>query len=153
MLEAISKSQDDMADEVFGNIIEKLRKRGKFGGSSEERMQSVLEGMWNKVEYALKGSQKMAVQLEECSDSRVMQSVLNGMTLNFHFGEGRFRMLPQSYTFSHGLCSNNFPQVLLIGNQRDQVTLLTYINWDDEVSRLVRGRKVLGDMKYLMRPV
>ena len=28
-----------------------------------------------------------------------------------------------------------------------------YINWTDEVSRLVRGGKFLGDMKYLTRPV
>ena len=62
-------------------------------------------------------------------------------------------MLPQSYTFYHRLCLNNFLQVLLIGNQRYQVTLLIYINWDDEVSFLVRGRRFLGDMKYLMRPV
>ena len=31
-------------------------------------MQSVLGGMWNKVEYDLKDSQKMAGQSEECSD-------------------------------------------------------------------------------------
>ena len=60
-------------------------------------------------------------------------------------------MLPQSYKFSHGLCLNNFPQVLLMGNQRDQVPLLIYINWTDEVYHLVRGRKLLGDMKYLIR--
>ena len=46
-------------------------------------------------------------------------------------------MLPQSYTFSHGLCLNNFLQVWLIGNQRDQVLLFRYINWADEVSHLV----------------
>ena len=62
-------------------------------------------------------------------------------------------MLPQSCTSYHRLCLNNFLQVLLIGNQRYQVTLLIYINWDDEVSFLVRGRRFLGDMKYLMRPV
>ena len=28
-----------------------------------------------------------------------------------------------------------------------------YNNWADEVSRFVRGRKVLGDMEYLMRSV
>ena len=58
-----------MSDEVLGNIVPELRKRGNFGGFSEERMQSVLERMWNKVDYALKDSRKMAGQLEECSDS------------------------------------------------------------------------------------
>ena len=43
-----------MEDEVSGNIVAELRKRGKFGGFSEEKMQSLLEGMWNKAEYALK---------------------------------------------------------------------------------------------------
>ena len=62
-------------------------------------------------------------------------------------------MLHPSYKFSHGLCLNNFFQVLLIGNQRYQVPLFRYINWSDEVYHLVRGRKVLGDMKYLMRSV
>ena len=62
-------------------------------------------------------------------------------------------MLPQSYEFSHGLCLNNLLQVLLIGNQRDQAPSFRYINWEYEVSRLVRGGKVLGDMKYLMRSV
>ena len=38
-----------MADEVLGKIIAELRKRGKFGGFSDERMQLLLEGMWNKV--------------------------------------------------------------------------------------------------------
>ena len=38
-------------------------------------------------------------------------------------------MIPHSYTFSHGLCLNNFPHVWLIGNQRDQVTPFRYINW------------------------
>ena len=62
-------------------------------------------------------------------------------------------MLPQSYEFSHGLCLNNFLQVWFIYNKRDQVPLLIYINRDDELSILVRGRKVLGDMKCLMRSV
>ena len=60
-------------------------------------------------------------------------------------------MLPQSYTFSHGLCMNNFLQVLLICNQRDQVPPFRYINRDDKVYHLVIVMKVLGDMKYLMR--
>ena len=67
-----------MADEVLGNIVAKLRKIGTFCGFSEERMQSLLEGMWNKVEYDLKDSQKAAGKLEECSYSKGMQSVLNG---------------------------------------------------------------------------
>ena len=62
-------------------------------------------------------------------------------------------MPPQCYKVSHGLCLNNFPQVFLIGNQMDQVIPFRYINWADGVSNLVRGRKVLGDMKYLMRSV
>ena len=61
-----------MSDEVSGNIVPELRKRGNFGGFSEERMQSVLEEMWNKVEYDLKDPRKMAGQLEECSDSEEM---------------------------------------------------------------------------------
>ena len=49
-----------MAYKVLGNIVAELRKRRIFGGFSEERMQSVLEGMWNKVEYDFKDSRKMA---------------------------------------------------------------------------------------------
>ena len=62
-------------------------------------------------------------------------------------------MLPQSYTFSHGLCLNNFLQVLLICNQRDQVPPFRYINQADKVSHLFMVMKVLGDIKYLMRSV
>ena len=62
-------------------------------------------------------------------------------------------MLPQSYNFYHRLCLNNFIQVWLIGNQGDWVTMFIYINQSDQVYHLVRGRKVLGDMKYLMRQV
>ena len=62
-------------------------------------------------------------------------------------------MLPQFYTFYHCLCLNNFLQVLLLGNLRYQVTLFRYINQTSGVSRLVRGRKVTGDRKYLMRLV
>ena len=62
-------------------------------------------------------------------------------------------MLPQYYKFSHVLCLNHFLQVFLTGNQRDQVPLLRYINWADEVYYLVRGRKLIGDMKYLTRSV
>ena len=60
-------------------------------------------------------------------------------------------MLPKSYTFSHSLYFDNFLKVWLIGNQRDQVPPFRYINRADDVSHLVRGRIVLGDMKYLMR--
>ena len=61
-------------------------------------------------------------------------------------------MLPQSYKISHGHYLNNFLQVLLIGNQRYQVPPFRYINQADEVYHSVRVIKVLGDMKYLMRP-
>ena len=82
-----------------------------------------------------------------------MQSVLNGRNFKYHFWGGRFHMICQSYAFSHGLCLNNSLQVFLIVNQRDRVPPFKYINWEDEVSHLVRGRKVLGDMKYLMKSV
>ena len=82
-----------------------------------------------------------------------MQSVLNGRTIKYHFGCGRFHMLPQSYKFFQDLCLYNFLQVLLIGNQRDQVPPFRYINQDDEVYHLVIGKKVIGDMEYLMRSV
>ena len=62
-------------------------------------------------------------------------------------------MLPQYYKCFHSLCLNNFLQVWLIGDQRYQVIPFRYINWADEVSHLVIGRKVLEDKKYLMRPV
>ena len=62
-------------------------------------------------------------------------------------------MLPQSYKFSHDRCLNNFLQVLLLGNLRYQVTLFRYINQTSGVSRLVRGRKVTGDRKYLIKSV
>ena len=45
MLEAIRTSQDGMEDEVLGNIIAELRKRGTFGGFSEVRIESVFAGM------------------------------------------------------------------------------------------------------------
>ena len=62
-------------------------------------------------------------------------------------------MLPQSYTFSHGLFFDNFLEVWLIGNQRNQVHPFIYINWYNWLSHLVRGSKVLGGKKYLMRSV
>ena len=85
MLEAIRIYQDGMVDEVSGNIVAELRKRVTFGGLSEERMQSLLEGIWNKIDYYLRDSQKLAGQLEECHDSKGMQSVLNGRNLKYHF--------------------------------------------------------------------
>ena len=116
-------------------------------------MQSLLEVIWNKVEYDLKDSQKAACQLEECSYSKVMKILLNGRTLKYHVWGGRFHMIPRSYKFSQSLCLNNFFQVWLILNQGYQVTLFRSSNWYDEVSHLVRGRKVLGVMQYLMRSV
>ena len=113
----------------------------------------MLEGMWNKVEYALNNSRKMEGQLEECSDSKGMKIVLKVSTSKYNFGGGEFHMLSQSYKFSHGLCLNNFLQVWLIGNQKYQLPPFRYINRDDEVSHLVRIKKVLGDMKYLMRSI
>ena len=62
-------------------------------------------------------------------------------------------MLPQSYKCSHGLCLNNSLHVWFTGNQRDQVPQSRYINWVDDLSHLVIGRKVIGDMKYLIRLV
>ena len=62
-------------------------------------------------------------------------------------------MLPQSYKFSQGLFLDTFLQVLFIGNQRYQVTLFVYINRSGEVSCLFIRRKVLEDMKYLLRSV
>ena len=54
-------------------------------------MQSVLEGMWNKVEYALRDSQKIAGQLEECSYSKLIVSVLNGSNFKYiYLGGGSY---------------------------------------------------------------
>ena len=60
-------------------------------------------------------------------------------------------MLPQYYKISHGIFLNNLLQVWLIGNKRYQVPPFRYIDWDIAASPLVRGVKVLGNMKYLMR--
>ena len=62
-------------------------------------------------------------------------------------------MIPQSYNVSRDLCVNNFLQVWLICNQRDQVPLFISNNQDDDVYNLVSGWKVLGNMEYLMRSV
>ena len=72
--------------------------------------------------------------------------------MNIIFGEVGFRYILSPIQFIKTFL-NNFLQVLLIGNQRDQVPTFRHINLDDEVSHLVRARKVLGDMKYLMRSV
>ena len=58
MFEAIRTSQDGISDEVSGNIVAEFRKRGTFGGFSEERIQSVLQGIRDKLEYDLKDSRK-----------------------------------------------------------------------------------------------
>ena len=49
-----------MVDELSGNIIAELRKSGTFGSFIEESMWLLLEGMWDKVEYALKDSKKIS---------------------------------------------------------------------------------------------
>ena len=56
------KYQDGIADEASRNIVAELRKKRTFGGFSEERMWLVLDGMWNKVEYTSKDSQKRQVK-------------------------------------------------------------------------------------------
>ena len=56
MLEVIRTFEDGLVDELSVYIISELRKRGTFVGFSEEIIQSLLEVMWNKVEYALKDS-------------------------------------------------------------------------------------------------
>ena len=82
-----------------------------------------------------------------------MQSVLNRRIFKCHFGGGRFHMLPQSYDNVRGIYLNNVLQVWLIVNQRYQVPLFRCINWDDEVSHLVKERIVRGDMRDLIIPV
>ena len=77
-----------MEDKVTGNTVAELRKRAASGSFSEEMMQSVLKDMCNKVEYALKDSRKIASQLEECSNSKLNENVLNGKTFKYHFGWG-----------------------------------------------------------------
>ena len=106
-----------MADEVLENIVADLRKRGTFGGFNYERMHSLLDLLWTKVECALKDSRKYPGQLEECSYSKGMKSLFNGRDFKYHFGGGRFHMLPHPYKFSHGLFFNNLFQVCLIGYQ------------------------------------
>ena len=55
-----------------------------MGGFSELRMHSVLEEMWNKVEYDLKDPKKNSGQLEECSYSKGVQSGFNGRTYRIY---------------------------------------------------------------------
>ena len=62
-------------------------------------------------------------------------------------------MILQYYKVSHGLCLNNFLQILLICNQKYQFPPFGYIIQDYDVSHLVRVRKVTGHMKSLMRLV
>ena len=90
-----------MRYDVSGNIVAELRNRVTFGGFSGERIKSFIEVMWNKVDRVLKDSLKAAGQLEECSYSKVIQSVLTGRVFKYHSWGGRFHMLPQSYKFSH----------------------------------------------------
>ena len=82
-----------------------------------------------------------------------MKSGLNGRTFKYHFWEVRFHMINQYYKCSRGLFLNNSPQVFLIGNPSDQVPPFRYIYLEDYVSHLVRGGKVQGDIKYLMRSI
>ena len=60
-------------------------------------------------------------------------------------------MLLQFHKFDHGFCLNDFLLVWLIGYQRYQVTLFRNINQTDDVYRLVRGKKFIRDMKYLIK--
>ena len=42
-----------MANKVSGDFVADLGKRGTFGGFCEDSMQSLLEGMCNRVDYSL----------------------------------------------------------------------------------------------------
>ena len=92
-----------MADEVSGNIVVELSKRENFGSFSEYRIKLLLYVMWNKVEYDLNDSRRVAGQLEYCSDSKGMESVLNGRTFRYNFWGSRFNMLHHSYKLSPSL--------------------------------------------------
>ena len=74
-------------------------------------------------------------------------------TFEYHFWEGRFHILPQSYKIYHCLCFHHFLQFWLIVSQRDQVYPFRCINWDNEVYHFVRESKLIGKLKYLMRSV
>ena len=87
--------------------------------------------------------EKLTGKLKDLSDSKGVQSGFNGRTFKYYYGGSRFHNIPQAYELSHGICLNNVVQVLLLGNQRDQVPPLRYIHRHDKVSRLVRGRKVI----------
>ena len=88
-------SQDGMVDEVSSNIVAEMKNRGIFGGFSEERMQYLLKGTWNKLEYVLKVLRKMEGQLEECYYSKGRKSVLDGRTFKYHSWGGMFHMILQ----------------------------------------------------------
>ena len=92
----------------------------------------------------------MTGQFEDCSDSKGVQKGLNGRALKYNFWGGRFHMFLQSYECSHGLCLDNFLQVLLIVNQIDWVPPFRYINRGGDVSHSVLGRKILWYMKCLI---
>ena len=53
----------------------------------------------------------MAGKLEQCSDSKRMQILLNERTFKYHFGGGTLHMIPHSYKISHGLRLNHPLQV------------------------------------------
>ena len=76
-----------MADKESGNIVSELRKRGTFGSFSEDRIQLLLEVIWNKVDNDLNYSRKDSGKLEECFDSKLIQSVLSGKSFSYHLGE------------------------------------------------------------------
>ena len=103
MLETIRTSKDGIVDEVSRNIVSELSNRGIFCGFGEEMMQSLIEGICNKLEYTLNYSLQSAGQLEEFYNSKVMKSVLNGRTFKYNFGGGRFHILLQSHKISHVL--------------------------------------------------
>ena len=62
MLEAIRTSQEGIADELSGNTVAELMKRGTFGGFNEERIQLLLEVTWNNIGYDLKYKRIAAVE-------------------------------------------------------------------------------------------
>ena len=98
-------------------------------------------------------SREFSVEILTKEEERWSKTAEEKNSFKYNFWVGRFHMLPQSYTFSHGLCLNNFLQVLLVCNQRDQVPPFIYINQADKVSHLVIVMKLLGDIKYFTRSV
>ena len=63
MLEAIRTSQEGLADEVLRNIVSESWKRQSIRGFNEGRIQSLLEGIWNKLEYDFNYLLKASSQL------------------------------------------------------------------------------------------